>query len=117
MMMTSVPVLRTSARQGSLLCKSGPIDIVTFYLITRHNSVLITEGLGLKCLYTSICMETPSLEVLQTKAKEDPSPHEMRLSPTDINPVFHGCYYYFYYYCYHYCYQYVINIIGLYNKV
>ena len=31
-------------------------------------------------------MQTPSLEVLPTKAKEDPSPHEMRLSPAGHQP-------------------------------
>ena len=31
-------------------------------------------------------MMTPSLETLPTKAKEDPSPHEMRLSPTGHQP-------------------------------
>ena len=31
-------------------------------------------------------METPSLEGLPTKAKEDPSPHEMRLSPAGCQP-------------------------------
>ena len=31
------------------------------------------------CLHTSIFIKTPSLEGLQTKAREDPSPHEMRL--------------------------------------
>ena len=30
---------------------------------------------------------TPSLEGLPTKAKEAPSPHKVRLSPVDINPV------------------------------
>ena len=30
------------------------------------------------------------LEELPTKAKEDASPHEMRLYPLDINPVFPG---------------------------
>ena len=30
----------------------------------------------------------PSLEGLPTKAKEAPSPHEVRLSPLDTNPVF-----------------------------
>ena len=35
---------------------------------------------GLKFLHTSIFIETPSLEGLPTKAKEDPSPHEIRLS-------------------------------------
>ena len=37
--------------------------------------------MGLKCLITSIFIEAPSLECLSTKAKEDPSPHEIRLSP------------------------------------
>ena len=32
----------------------------------------------------------PSLEGLPTKAKEAPSPHEVRLAPLDINPVFHS---------------------------
>ena len=31
---------------------------------------------------------TPSLEGLLTKAKEAPSPHEVRLTPLDTNPVF-----------------------------
>ena len=31
---------------------------------------------------------TPSLEGLPTKAKEAPSPHEVRMSPLDTNPVF-----------------------------
>ena len=30
----------------------------------------------------------PSLEGLPTKAKEAPSPHEVRLAPLDTNPVF-----------------------------
>ena len=32
----------------------------------------------------------PSLEGLPTKAKEAPSPHEVRLAPLDTNPVFHS---------------------------
>ena len=32
----------------------------------------------------------PSLEGLPTNAKEAPSPHEVRLSPLDTNPVFHS---------------------------
>ena len=31
---------------------------------------------------------TPSLEKWPTKAKEAPSPHEVRLAPLDTNPVF-----------------------------
>ena len=31
---------------------------------------------------------TPSLEEWPTKAKEAPSPHEVRLAPLDTNPVF-----------------------------
>ena len=31
---------------------------------------------------------TPSLEWWPTKAKEAPSPHEVRLTPLDTNPVF-----------------------------
>ena len=41
---------------------------------------------GLRCLHPSIFIETPSLEGLPTKAKEDPSPHEMRLSPAGHQP-------------------------------
>ena len=37
-------------------------------------------------LSPSIFIETPSLEGLPTKAKEDPSPHEMRLSPAGHQP-------------------------------
>ena len=42
--------------------------------------------MGLRCLHTSIFIETPSLEGFPTKAKEDPSPHEMRLSPAGYQP-------------------------------
>ena len=42
--------------------------------------------MGLRCLHTSIFYETPSLEGLTTKAKKDPSPHEMRLSPAGNQP-------------------------------
>ena len=38
------------------------------------------------CLHTSIFIKTPSLEGLPTKAKEDPSHNEMRLSPTGHQP-------------------------------
>ena len=31
---------------------------------------------------------TPSLQQLPIKAKEAPSPHEVRLAPLDTNPVF-----------------------------
>ena len=107
MMTTSVPLSRTPAGQGSFLCKSGPIYVVSFYLITRqftHNN----WGLSLRCLHTSIFIETPSLEGLPAKSKEDPSPHEMRLSPLDINPVFPGLGYYYYYYHYYHHYYYFI---------
>ena len=33
---------------------------------------------------------TPLLEGWPTKAKEAPSPHEVRLAPLDTNPVFHS---------------------------
>ena len=71
-------------------------------------------------------IETPSLERLPTKAKQDPSPHEMRLSPAGHEPSifwsqgnYYYYYYYNYYYYYYYCFKYaiIINIIGLYNKV
>ena len=42
--------------------------------------------MGLRCLQTSIFLNTPSLEGLSTNAKEDPSPHEMRLSPAGHQP-------------------------------
>ena len=44
--------------------------------------------MGLRCLHTSIFIETPSLEGLPAKAKEDPSPHEMRLSHAGHQPSF-----------------------------
>ena len=69
-MTTNVPLSRTPAGQRSLLCESGPIYVVSFCLITR---------LGLRFLHTSIFFETLSLEGLLTKAKKDPSPHEMKL--------------------------------------
>ena len=37
--------------------------------------------MGLTCLHTSIFIKTPSLERLQSKAKVDLSPDELRLSP------------------------------------
>ena len=87
-MATNVPLSRTLARRGSLLCESGPIYVVSFYLITRHNSIISTEGWVLRLLHTSIFMKTPSLEGLPTKIKEDPSPHELRLSPVGHQPSF-----------------------------
>ena len=42
--------------------------------------------MGLPCLHTSIFIETLSLEGLPTKAKEDPSPHKMRLFPAGHQP-------------------------------
>ena len=66
------------------------------------NSLIITEGWVLRCLHTSSFIKTPSLEGLPTKAKGEPSPHEMRLSPLDINPVFPGLGYYYYYYHHYY---------------
>ena len=57
--------------------------------------------MGLRCLHTSIFIETPSLEGLPTKAKEDPSSHEMRLSLAGYQPSIswsRGIYYYYYYY-------------------
>ena len=42
--------------------------------------------MGLRCLHTSIFIETPFLEGLPTKAKEDPSPHETRLSAAEHQP-------------------------------
>ena len=65
------------------------------------------------CLYTSIFIEIPSLKGLPTKAKEDRSPHEMRLSPAGHQPNISwscGIYYYYYYY-YYYCYYIIIIII------
>ena len=56
--------------------------------------------MGLRCLHTSIFIETPSLEGLPTKAKEDPSSHEMRLSLAGYQPSIswsRGIYYYYHY--------------------
>ena len=85
-MTTNAPLWRTPARRRFLLCKSGAIHVISFYLITRHNTLIITEGWVLRCLQTSIFIETPSLEGLSAKAKEDRSPHEMRLSPVGNQP-------------------------------
>ena len=62
--------------------------------------------MGLRCLHTSIFIETPSLKGLPNKAKEDPSPHKMRLSLAGHQPS-----YYYYYYYYHY--YYIIIIIQI----
>ena len=51
-------------------------------------------------------MKTPSLERLPTKAKEDASPHEMRLSPAGHQPSIFWLREYFYYYIIYYCYYY-----------
>ena len=42
--------------------------------------------MGLRCLHSSNFIETLSLEGLPTKAKEDPSPHKMRLFPAGHQP-------------------------------
>ena len=109
------PPSRTPAKQGSLLCKSEPIYIVSFYLFSRHNS-LINWGLGLKCLHTSIFIETQSLEGLPTKAKEILHPNEIEKKKDKTiccstqyflvpgNLLLLPYYYYYYYYYYHYYY-------------
>ena len=43
-MTTNVALSGTPARRGSLLFESEPIYVVSFYLITRHNLLIITEG-------------------------------------------------------------------------
>ena len=43
-MTTNVSLSGTPAGRGSLLFESEPIYVVSFYLITRHNSLIITEG-------------------------------------------------------------------------
>ena len=78
---TNAPLLRTPTRRVSFLCESGPIYIVSFNMFSWHNSLKIW-GKGLKCLHTSIFIETPSLEGLPNKVREDPSSHETGLFPT-----------------------------------
>ena len=91
--------------RGALLCESGPIYVVSFYLFSRHNS-LINWRVSLKCLHTNIFIKTPSLEGLPTKAKEDPSPHEIKLSPAGHQPrISYSRGYYYFYYCYYYYYH------------
>ena len=80
------------------------------------------------CLHTSIFIETPSVEGLATKAKEDPIPHEMRLSTAVHQPSIswsRGIIYYnnndnnnnnnYYYYCCHYI-IFIIVIIFVFNE-
>ena len=43
-MTTNVALSGTPAGRGSLLFESEPIYVVGFYLITRHNLLIITEG-------------------------------------------------------------------------
>ena len=77
--------------------------------------------MGLRCLHTSIFIETPSLEGLPTKAKEDPSPHELRLYPAGHQPsiswsrgkVYYYYYYYYYHWYYYYYYYYIIILLLL----
>ena len=97
--------------------------------------------MSLRCLHTSIVIEAPSLEVLTTKAKENPSPHEMKLSPAGHQPSISwsrgNCFYHYYYYLLFMIIiiitiilfiviiiniiiiiiAIIINIMGLYNKV
>ena len=43
-MTANVALSGTPAGRGSLLFESEPIYVVSFYLITRHNLLIITEG-------------------------------------------------------------------------
>ena len=52
----------------------------------------------MRCLHTSIFTETPTLEGLPTKGKEDPSPHEMRQSRAGEQPSISWCWVDYYYY-------------------
>ena len=57
--------------------------------------------MGLRCLRTSIFINTPSLEGLPTKAKEIRRPMRWDYLLPDINPVFPGLWdtlYYYYYF-------------------
>ena len=68
----------------------------------------------LRCLDTSIFIETPSLKGLPTKPKEDPSPHEKRLSPAGHQPSISWSrenYYYYYYFYYHYHHHYFFIMV------
>ena len=85
MMTIIVRLSRIPAGRGSFLCELGPIYIVSFYLIIRHNSLIITKG-GFKVPPHQYIYETSSLEGLPTKAKEELSLHEMRLSPNGHQP-------------------------------
>ena len=103
MMMMVVPLTRKPDGRRVLLSKLRPIYVVNFYLFHIYNS-LINCGVGLKCIHTSIFIEALSLEGLPTKTSEDPSPHEIILSPAGHQPsIFksRGDYYYYYYYYYH----------------
>ena len=95
-------LLRIPAQWGCLLCESGTIYVVSFYLLSKYNS-LINLGVGLKCLHTSVFIKTTSLEVLPTKAKEDLSPHEIRLFSTGHQSRI--------YYHYHHHFFFIIIII------
>ena len=71
-----------------MLCESGPIYVISLYLIVSHNSLIITEGWTLGA--STPVFLSRYCEGLATKAK-DLSPHEMRLPPPlDINLVFPG---------------------------
>ena len=78
MITTNVPLSRTLALWGSLLCESGPIYVISLYLIVRHNSLIITEGWTLGA--STPVFLSRYCEGLATKAK-DLSRHEMRLPP------------------------------------
>ena len=41
-------------------------------------------------MYKKVLGQIEGFEGLPTKAKEAPSPHEVRLAPLDTNPVFHS---------------------------
>ena len=91
-MMTNVPLPRTLAGLGSLLCELGCNYVISFYFITRHNSLIITEG-WVYCASTPVFfIEMPSLEGLPRMPSLKRIPLTMRWDYAlwDINPVFPG---------------------------
>ena len=101
MMTTNVSLSRTPARWGFLLSELGPIYIVSFYLITRYNSLIITEG-WVYGASTSVFLSRYHLQKdCQPRLKRIPLLMRWDYPPLNMNPEFSSLriwdYYYYYY--------------------
>ena len=87
-MLTNVTMSRTPAGRWSLIRESRPINAVSFYLITRHNPLIITEGWVCGASIPVFLSRHHLQKDCQPRLKRIPLPMRLDYPLLDINPVF-----------------------------